>query len=206
MPERAIVWLKVAVWAACLLPLLGLAWRAAGNALGPAPPRTLPFTTGLAALRLLVLSLVITPARRLSPRLSWLLRFRRLLGLFAFFYATLHLLTYVGLYSYFDWRAILADVARRRYVTAGLAAWLLLVPLALTSTRASVRRLGRRWVLLHRLVYPAAVLGVVHYWWLVKAGVRTPLTVTVVVALLLAGRPLLARRLRRRQSQAAAAR
>jgi methionine sulfoxide reductase heme-binding subunit len=190
MSNSKIVALKVAVWLACLYPVLNLAYEAIFTSLGPDPTRTITFATGLATIRLLVISLAITPLRRLSPRLSWLIRFRRLLGLFAFFYASLHLLTYVGLYSYFDVHAILADILKRRYVTVGMAAWLLLLPLALTSTNWSIRKLGKNWQRLHRLVYVAACLGVVHYWWLVKPGVLTPITVTLLLAAVLLARPL----------------
>ena len=191
MSNGKIVALKVAVWLACLYPVLSLAYGAIFNSLGPDPTRTITFTTGLATIRLLVISLAITPLRRVSPRLSWLIRFRRLLGLFAFFYASLHLLTYIGLYSYFNVHAIIADVLKRKYVTVGMAAWLLLLPLALTSTKWSIRKLGKNWQRLHYLVYVAAILGVVHYWWLVKPGVRTPITITVLLFAVLFARPLL---------------
>lgn len=191
MSNGKIVALKIAVWLACLYPVLSLAYHAIFASLGPDPTRTITFTTGLATIRLLVISLAITPLRRVSPRLSWLIRFRRLLGLFAFFYASLHLLTYIGLYSYFDVHAILADILKRRYVTVGMAAWLLLLPLALTSTKWSIRKLGKNWLRLHRLVYVAAFLGVVHYWWLVKPGVFTPATITALLFAVLLSRPLL---------------
>jgi sulfoxide reductase heme-binding subunit YedZ len=129
--------------------------------------------------------------RRLSPRLGWLIKFRRLLGLFAFFYASLHLLTFIALYANFDVNAIAADIVKRRYITVGVAAWLLLLPLAATSTNWAIRKLGgARWRNLHKLVYAAAVCGVIHYWWQVKPGVRTPLTITVVLAVLLLARPI----------------
>jgi sulfoxide reductase heme-binding subunit YedZ len=191
MSNGKIVALKVAVWLACLYPVLSLAYGAIFTSLGPDPTRTITFTTGLATIRLLVISLAITPLRRVSPRLSWLIRFRRLLGLFAFFYASLHLLTYIGLYSYFNVHAIIADVLKRRYVTVGMAAWLLLLPLALTSTKWSIRKLGKNWARLHSLVYVAAILGVVHYWWLVKPGVLTPTTITILLSAVLLARPLL---------------
>jgi len=191
MSNGKIVALKVAVWLACLYPVLNLAYGAISNSLGPDPTRTITFTTGLATIRLLVISLAITPLRRVSPRLSWLIRFRRLLGLFAFFYASLHLLTYIGLYSYFNVHAIIADVLKRKYVTVGMAAWLLLLPLALTSTKWSIRKLGKNWQRLHYLVYVSAILGVVHYWWLVKPGVRTPITINVLLFAVLFARPLL---------------
>jgi methionine sulfoxide reductase heme-binding subunit len=144
--------------------------------------------------------------RRLSPRLSWLIKFRRLLGLFAFFYATLHLMTWVGLYTNFDPNAMAADILKRRYITAGMAAWLLLFPLALTSTNWSIRKLGgKTWNRLHRLVYLAATAGVIHYWWQVKSGVLTPLGVTLILAALLLARPVLAWRQHRKTRAAVAA-
>lgn len=189
MSNRAIVALKFLVWIACLYPVARLAYGLVANNLGPDPTHTVTFATGLAGLRLLVISLAITPVRRIFTRLSWLIRFRRLLGLFAFFYITLHLLTYVGLYSYFDFHAMAADILKKRYITAGIAAWLLLVPLALTSTRWSIKKLGKRWQTLHRLVYVAAFLGITHFWWQVKPGVRTPLNITIILFVLLLARP-----------------
>jgi sulfoxide reductase heme-binding subunit YedZ len=163
------------------------------NTLGADQTAAITFATGLATLRLLTLSLAITPLRRLSPRLNWLIKFRRLLGLFAFFYATLHLLTYVALYAGFDVNTMAADIAKRRFITIGVAAWLLLVPLAATSTNWAIRKLGgKRWNWLHKLVYLAAVCGVIHYWWQVKPGVLTPATITIVLAVLLGARPVLA--------------
>jgi sulfoxide reductase heme-binding subunit YedZ len=162
-----------------------------GN-LGPDPTRTITYATGDATLWILIASLAISPIRKLVPKLSWLIRFRRLVGLFAFFYATLHLLTYVGLYAYFDPGTIVADVMKRRYVLVGMSAWLLLSLLALTSTAWSIRKLGgARWRALHRLVYVACVLGILHYWWLVKPGVLSPLSQTIPLAVLLVLRPVL---------------
>ena len=191
MPERAIVALKIFVFLACLAPFGLLVFNGFQNNLGPDPTATVTHATGFATLRLLVISLCVTPVRRLSVRLSWLIRFRRMLGLFAFFYGCLHLFTYLWLFAHFSLQAILDDIARRRYVLAGFTAWLLLVPLALTSTRWSIRKLGgKRWQTLHRLAYVSAICGVIHYWWIVKAGVRTPLTITLVLAVVLAARPL----------------
>ena len=183
------IFLKVAVWVACLAPLALLVYRGLQNNLGADPTATVTHATGFATLRLLVISLAITPLRRLSPRLAWLVRFRRLLGLFAFFYGCLHLLTWLWLYSGFSVAAMLDDIGKRRYVMAGMAAWLLLVPLAATSTTWSIRKLGgKRWQALHRLAYISAICGVIHYWWIVKSGVRTPTTITLVLATLLLAR------------------
>jgi sulfoxide reductase heme-binding subunit YedZ len=190
MTRPTLISLKILVWLACLWPAADLVYRAFANNLGPDSTATIAFATGLATLRMLTVSLAITPLRRLSPRLNWLIRFRRLLGLFAFFYATLHMLTYVALYAGFDLDTMSADIAKRRFITVGVAAWLLLLPLAATSTNWAIRKLGgKRWNRLHKLVYLAAVCGVVHYWWQVKPGVLTPLGMTVVLAVLLLARP-----------------
>ncbi len=192
MNRSTIVLLKTAVWIACLVPVARLAWGAITNNLGPDPTATIAFSTGLATLRLLTITLAISPVRRLSARLSWLVKFRRLLGLFAFFYATLHMLTYVGLYAGFSLNAMFADVAKRRFITMGVAAYLLLLPLALTSTAWFIRKLGgKNWNRLHSLIYLAAICGVIHYWWQVKTGVLTPITITVIVGVLLLARPVL---------------
>jgi methionine sulfoxide reductase heme-binding subunit len=193
MKRSTIISLKVFAWIACLWPLSLLVYGAVTNTLGADPTANIELTTGYNTLLLLILSLTITPLRGLSPRLSWLIKFRRLLGLFAFFYGTLHLTAYIALYAGFDVHAMLADVAKRRFITVGVAAWLLLVPLAATSTNWAIRKLGgKRWNRLHKLVYLAAVCGIVHYWWQVKPGVLSPLRLTVVLAVLLLARPVLA--------------
>ncbi|HEX3435673.1 MAG TPA: protein-methionine-sulfoxide reductase heme-binding subunit MsrQ [Pseudacidobacterium sp.] len=198
MSNRWIIFLKTLTHIACLAPIVWLItqfWRASTttpDALGPDPIAFVTFFTGKGTLRLLVISLAITPIRRLIPKLSWTIRFRRMLGLYAFFYACLHLTTYIWLYSNFSLSAMVNDISQRRFITAGLTAWLLLVPLALTSTTWSIRKLGgKRWQALHRLVYVAAIAGVVHYWWGVKSGVRTPLGITIVLGVLLLARPAL---------------
>jgi sulfoxide reductase heme-binding subunit YedZ len=191
--------LKTLVWLSCLAPLCWLVWGAFTNNLGPNATGAIAYATGRTTLRLLAITLAISPLRRLFLRLSWLIKFRRLLGLFAFFYATLHMLTWVALYNSFDLQAMLADVARRRYITAGMAAYLSLLPLALTSTAWSIRKLGgKNWRRLHMLIYVAALCGVAHYWWQMKPGVLTPLAMTVVIAALLLARPVLAWRERRK--------
>jgi sulfoxide reductase heme-binding subunit YedZ len=195
--------LKTLTWLACLWQLAVLAYEAATNALGPDPTSRIELSTGYTALLLLIVSLAITPARRLFPRLGWLIKFRRLLGLFAFFYATLHMLAYVALYAGFDVNAMAADIVKRRFITIGVATWLLLLPLAATSTNWAIRKLGgKRWNRLHKLVYLAAVCGVIHYWWQVKPGVLSPLRFTVVLGALLLARPLLAWLQRRRMRAA----
>jgi sulfoxide reductase heme-binding subunit YedZ len=175
---------KALVFAACLLPLALLLWRGFTAGLGANPIEAITHATGDWTLRFLLITLAITPVRRLS---GWnrVIGFRRMLGLFAFFYGTLHLLTYLWLDKFFAWSDILHDIPRRPFITVGFSAFVLLVPLALTSTAASIRRLGgRRWRALHRLIYVAALFGVVHYWWLVKADTTLPATYLSILALL----------------------
>src|SRR5271165_4713681 len=185
MKKSTLILLKTLTWIACLTPLAILAWGALAdpvNGLGPDPTGRIEFSTGNTTLNLLAITLAITPLRKLFPRLSWLIKFRRLLGLFAFFYGSLHLMAYVGLYAYFDPNTMLHDIAKRRFITVGVLAWLLLVPLAITSTTGWIRRLGgKRWNLLHKLVYVSIWLGIIHYWWQVKPGVLAPLSITLIV-------------------------
>jgi sulfoxide reductase heme-binding subunit YedZ len=193
MKRSTLILLKTLTWLACLAPAAWLVWGAVTNNLGPDPTAAIAFATGLATLRLLLITLAITPLRRLSTRLNWLIKFRRLLGLFAFFYATLHMLTYVALYSGFSIAAMESDITKRRFITMGVAAYLLLLPLALTSTTWAIRKLGgKNWNRLHKLIYVAAICGVIHYWWQVKPGVLKPLDVTILLAVLLVARPILA--------------
>jgi sulfoxide reductase heme-binding subunit YedZ len=195
MKRSTLITLKTLTWLACLWVAIRIAWGAVTNNLGPDPTADIAFATGKATLYLLTITLVISPLRRLWPRLSWLIKFRRLLGLFAFFYATLHMLTWVALYNNFDVHAMLTDVTKRRFITMGMAAYLLLLPLALTSTTWAIRKLGgKNWNRLHWLTYIAALAGVIHYWWGVKQGVLTPTAITVVFVVLMAARPILARR------------
>ncbi|MGA2538323.1 MAG: protein-methionine-sulfoxide reductase heme-binding subunit MsrQ [Terracidiphilus sp.] len=192
MKRSTLILLKTLTWLACLGPFALLVYEAVTNTLGPDPTANIELTTGYNTLLLLILSLAVTPVRKLVPQMGWLIKFRRLLGLFAFFYGTLHLLTYVALYAGFNVQAMLDDIAKRKFITMGVAAWLLLLPLALTSTNWAIRKLGgKNWNRLHKLVYVAAVCGAIHYWWQVKPGVLSPLRLTVVLALLLAARPVL---------------
>jgi methionine sulfoxide reductase heme-binding subunit len=205
MKRSTILLLKVLTWIACLAPVAQLVYGAVTNNLGADPTANIELTTGYNTLLLLILSLAITPLRRVASKLSWLIQFRRLLGLFAFFYGTLHMLTYVALYAGFDVHAMLVDIAKRRFITVGVIAWLLLVPLAATSTTWAIRKLGgKRWNRLHSLVYVAGTCGIVHYWWQVKPGVLSPLRLTIVLAILLLARPLLAY-LQRQKARAVAA-
>ncbi len=193
MNRSVLIILKTVTWLACLWLAAKLVWGAVTNNLGPDPTAAIAFSTGLATLYLLTITLAITPVRRLIPRLSWLIKFRRLLGLFAFFYASLHMLTYVALYSGFSLAAMRSDISQRRFITMGVAAYLLLLPLAVTSTTWAIRKLGgKNWNRLHKLVYVAVICGVVHFWWQVKPGVLKPLNITIVVAVVLLARPVIA--------------
>jgi sulfoxide reductase heme-binding subunit YedZ len=177
---------KPLIWVLCLAPLAWLVYRAVFGGLSPNPIDDITDETGQWSLRLLLVSLAVTPVRRLT---GWngIIQWRRLLGLFAFFYVCLHLTTYVVLDQFFDPNAILADVAKRRYITVGVTGFLLLLPLAVTSTQGWIRRLGRRWALLHRAVYAAALCGVVHLLWIVKGDdLREPAAYGAVLALLMA--------------------
>lgn len=177
--------IKPLLFCAALVPLAWLGWDALHDDLGANPIQEISHRTGDWTLRFLLLTLAITPLRRLT---GWrtLLRLRRMLGLYAFFYACLHFLTYVGLDQFFDLETIVADVAKHPYVLVGFTCFLLLIPLAATSTDGMMRRLGgRRWQRLHRLVYFIAVGGVVHFLWLVKSDLRQPLLYAAVLALLL---------------------
>ena len=192
MNRTALILLKTLTWIGCLGPAALLTYQAVTNTLGPDPTASIELTTGYNTLLLLILSLAISPLRKLVPKLSWLIRFRRLLGLFAFFYGTVHLLAYVALYAGFDLTTMLNDIAKRKFITIGVAAWLLLLPLALTSTNWAIRKMGgKNWNRLHKLAYLAAVSGIIHYWWQVKTGVLSPLRLTIVLAVLLLARPLL---------------
>ncbi|MAT66635.1 MAG: sulfoxide reductase heme-binding subunit YedZ [Gammaproteobacteria bacterium] len=169
-----VAWQRAVVFMLCLLPLAWLVLRALTGALSANPIDDITDATGTWTLRLLLITLAMTPLRRLTGW-KWPLRLRRMLGLFAFFYASLHLMTYLWFDQFFLWPEILADILERPFITLGMTAYALLLPLALTSNQASQRRLRRNWKRLHRLVYPIALLGVVHYYWLVKADVREPL-------------------------------
>jgi len=181
---------KPLVWVLALLPLallFGRAFGVAGESLGADPAKEILLTCGKTALNLLLVTLAVTPLRQLL-RQPQLLRLRRLLGLFAFFYAALHLTAYVTLELQFDFGQLGEDIAKRPYITIGFLALLMLLALAATSTQKAMRRLGRRWQKLHWLIYPATALGVWHYYWQVKADVREPLVYTAILAALLGWR------------------
>jgi methionine sulfoxide reductase heme-binding subunit len=188
MTPSALRAVKAAVFAACLWPLAWLAWRAFTDDLGANPVEAGTRALGDWALRMLLLALAVTPLRRLTgwSRLAWL---RRMLGLFAFAYAALHVLAYAALDQAFDWAAIGADILKRRYISVGATAFAVLAVLAATSTRRATQRLGpARWRALHRLVYVAAPLAVLHYAMMVKTDLRPPLVYGVVVVALLGAR------------------
>jgi sulfoxide reductase heme-binding subunit YedZ len=214
MPSKAIPYLKVLVHVGCLTPFLWLLWmyRSGGLALQADPVNYITHFTGNWTLWILLADLAITPVRRISPKLAWLIRFRKMVGLYAFFYATLHLLTYVLLFSGYDvpcalaglqahhfaepwrqlvlvWPSMVDDAEKRRFIQVGLLAWLILLALAVTSPQRVLRAMGgKNWQRLHRLIYLAGIAGVVHYWWIVKTGVMSPLKDTVVLAVLLLAR------------------
>jgi sulfoxide reductase heme-binding subunit YedZ len=175
---------KPLVFAVSLLPLAWLGWLAWQDQLGANPVETLSHRTGDWSLRFLLLTLAVTPLRRLT---GWngVQKFRRMLGLFAFFYVCLHFSVYLIFDQFFDFSSIIEDVAERPYITVGFTGWLLLIPLAVTSTSGMMKRLGRNWQRLHRLVYLIGVLGVLHYLWLVKADLSEPLLYAGILALLL---------------------
>jgi methionine sulfoxide reductase heme-binding subunit len=185
MRRRWIILLKIVVWALCLSPVSLLAWKATHDLLGANPLSEITLSTGHWTLYLLLITLSISPLRKIT-RLNWIIRFRRLLGLFAFFYGCLHLMTYLWFDKFFDVHEIVKDIYKRPFITAGMTAWLLMFPLALTSTAASIRWLGgKRWQTLHRLAYASAIAGVVHFWWLVKRDLTRPeILAAILVALL----------------------
>ncbi len=181
-------WTKVFVFVLCLVPLGLLIWRAVEGDLTANPINYIEHRTGDWTLRFIVITLAITPLRKIL-RMPQLIRFRRMLGLFAFFYACLHFSTWFGLDLTFDVSDITKAIAKRPFITVGFFGFVLLIPLALTSTAASIRRLGgKRWRMLHRLIYITAIAGVIHYYWLVKSDVRKPLEYAFLVGILLAWR------------------
>lgn len=175
--------IKGLLFLVCLLPLAQLLWHALlGQAVNPIEDLTRGLGTW--TLRFLLITLCVSPLRALGAP-GWLLRLRRMLGLYAFFYACLHLLTYLWLDQFFDWAAIVRDIVKRPFITVGMLAFLLLLPLAITSTDGWIRRLKRNWGKLHRLVYVIAPLGVLHYLWLVKRDLQSPLIYAAILAVLL---------------------
>ncbi|MGD0500163.1 MAG: protein-methionine-sulfoxide reductase heme-binding subunit MsrQ [Bryobacteraceae bacterium] len=183
MPK--IRWGKILLFAACLAPFAWLARRAWNQDLTPNPIEYVTHFTGDWTIRLIVATLAVTPLRKLLNRPGWI-RYRRMIGLFAFFYGCLHFLTYLCVDKFFDFHAIAKDIGKRPYITVGFTGFVCLIPLAVTSTAGWIRRLGgKRWQRLHRLIYVTAVAAVIHYYWLVKSDIRLPALYGVLVALLL---------------------
>jgi len=177
--------IKLVLFPLALLPLARLAWKGFHEGLGANPIEVITHSTGDWTLILILATLAVTPLRRLT-RQYWLIGVRRMIGLFAFFYGTLHFLTYIWLDKFFDVHEMLKDVAKRPFITVGFSAFVLLIPLALTSTKGWIRRLGgKNWQRLHRLIYLTGILGVIHYWWLVKADIRKPERYAFILAILL---------------------
>lgn len=175
---------KVLVFIACLAPLAWLAIRTLTGRLGINPVEDLELTTGIWTLRFLVITLAVTPIRRIT---GWnrVIQYRRMFGLFTFFYVCVHFAIYIGLDQFFAFGSIMKDVAKRPFITMGFTAFVLMIPLAFTSTKGWIRRLGRRWQLLHRLIYISAVCAAIHYLWKVKVMIGSPVYYAIVIALLL---------------------
>ena len=193
--------IKPLVFVLALLPLASIGAGLWLDRLGANPVETVIRASGDWTLRLLLITLAISPLRRVLGW-RWVTGLRRMLGLFVWFYASLHLLAYLWLDQFFDWREIFLDILERPFITVGMLGWLLLTPLALTSTRAAMRRLGRNWTRLHRLVYGIAILGILHFWWLVKADGREPLLYAVLLMVLLGERFYHARHRKRASGKA----
>ena len=180
-------WVKAIVFIACLTPLGILGFYIYTDNLGANPIEVITRLSGKSTLTFLLITLSVTPLRKLTGW-NWLIRLRRMLGLYAFFYACLHFTTYIWLDQFFDLDEIVKDVIKRPFITVGFSSFVLLIPLALTSTTGMIRRLGKRWVQLHRLIYLSAIGGVIHFLWLVKADLRQPLIYGAILTLLLAYR------------------
>ena len=187
LSDQALTRVKVIVWILCLLPVLRLVAGAVLGQLGTNPIELITRSTGTWTLVFLCCTLAVTPLRQITGWV-WLLKLRRLLGLFVYFYICLHLTTWVWFDQWFDINDMFKDVIKRPFITIGMAAFLLLTPLALTSNKFAMKRLGRRWGLLHKAVYLIGILAVVHYWWLVKKDLTQPIIYALVIAALLGWR------------------
>ena len=180
-------WLKPIAFVICFSPMAWLVWQLLHDMLGANPIEAFTRKSGEWGLRFLLLTLAMTPLRRMLGQ-GWPIRYRRMLGLFCFFYISIHLLSYIVLDQFFDWSEIYADILKRPFITIGMTAYTLLIPLAVTSNKAMMKRLGRNWQRLHRLVYIIAICGVLHYFWLVKADLLWPMVYGVILVMLLAFR------------------
>lgn len=190
LSSAQISWLKAIIFILCLVPLALLVWRLLHNDLGANPIEALTRGTGDWVLRFLLITLAISPLRKLTG-MNWLIRLRRMLGLYAFFYGVLHFLTYVWFDQGFDLHAIIKDVWKRPFITVGFTALVLMLPLAITSFNAMIRLIGgKRWQALHRAIYAIAIFGVVHYWWLVKRDLTEPILYALILSVLLGVRML----------------
>jgi len=177
-------YLKPIIFLACLLPLARLAWKAFNAGLGANPIQVITFSTGTWTLVFLLVTLSITPLRKLTKQ-YWLIQYRRMLGLFAFFYGCLHFTTYIWLDQFFDLHSVYKDIYKRPFITVGFTAFVLMIPLAATSTKWAIRKLGKRWQILHRLIYLTAIAGVIHFLWAVKLDKRKPEIYAGILGLLL---------------------
>lgn len=182
--KKQITWIKFFVFLLCSVPLFRLVWLGFQDDLSANPIEFIERSTGFWALFILLATLTLTPIRLISGR-AWQIQLRRMLGLFMFFYACLHITIYIWLDFSFVWQDIINDVVKHPRILVGFAAFVLTIPLAITSNNAMIRRLRERWKLLHQLVYLIAILGVVHFWWLVKKDIREPLLYALILALLL---------------------
>ena len=185
--------IKPLLFSVCLAPFVALVIGVFNSSLGTNPVETLTHETGNWTLRFLLITLTITPLRRLATA-NWLIKLRRMFGLYAFFYACLHFMTYIWFDHYFDWAEIIEDIPKRPFITVGFTAFVLLIPLAVTSTNGMMRRLKKHWINLHKLIYIIAVLGVLHFLWLVKADLFEPMIYAVLLLILLGYRAYLQRR------------
>ncbi|PPD50375.1 MAG: sulfoxide reductase heme-binding subunit YedZ [Methylobacter sp.] len=185
LDEKTLGWVKAIIFLLALIPFIRLVIGGITDGLGANPIEKITRSTGYWTLTLIMVTLTITPLRKLTGW-HWLTRTRRMLGLFAFFYVCLHFLTYLVLDQFFDWDSIIKDIIKRPYITVGFPSFLLLIPLAVTSNNAMIKKLGgKRWRWLHRLVYAVAVGGVVHYWWLIKKDLTNPVIFAAVLTVLL---------------------
>lgn len=199
MLMKKIIWIKALVFVASLAPLVYLLWALLQDALGANPIEELTRRSGEWTLRFLLLTLCMTPMQKLFKQ-SWPIKLRRMLGLYTFFYASLHLLTYIWLDQFFVWGDIITDIIKRPFILVGMLAFLLLLPLAITSNLVMMRKLGKHWKRLHQLVYFIAGLGVLHFFWLVKKDLQMPGVYLFILMLLLGYRLISAWRRQRLSS------